>query len=294
MDEYLTFLIPRFYHPFPAFDDYHPTAKQYFPFCAVLKYLLASHEVGGEQSIALNDVISIVLGNDCDGTEPLAHYRALQPTGYTAQGDERRQIREALIFISQSSFLLWHKDRLYLDVLKGDMESARAVGKMLEPVVRPRGVDRDAEILLLGKDSGSLAVMPLITARQEPSDVIFTEGKRVRAMHLRTERSRSLRNAFFKQLAKPFVCDMCSSNLKQVYPWTDEMLEIHHLLPLASALEITGKGTSLQDVVALCPNCHKSVHVYYKEWLNRRIQDDFRTRQEAHSVYQEAKGQIQL
>lgn len=38
VDEYLSFWIPRFYLPFPAFQEYTPVADRVFPLCAVLKY----------------------------------------------------------------------------------------------------------------------------------------------------------------------------------------------------------------------------------------------------------------
>jgi predicted HNH restriction endonuclease len=78
------------------------------------------------------------------------------------------------------------------------------------------------------------------------------------------------------------------------YPWTDNILEIHHILPLSSALLVTATGTSFDDIVGLCPNCHKSVHAYYKNWLNKYDLDDFRNRNEAQEIYHKAKMRIVL
>jgi predicted HNH restriction endonuclease len=78
------------------------------------------------------------------------------------------------------------------------------------------------------------------------------------------------------------------------YPWTDNILELHHLLPLSSSLTITTKGTSLADVVPLCPNCHRSIHVFYKNWLNSENVNDFRTPSEAFNIYNTAKQQVQI
>ena len=269
VDEYLSFLVPRFYHPAPMFQDYAPTAQQYFSFCAVLKYLLAAYqEQGQEPSLSLNDVFSLIIGNNCAGTEPLSFYKTLRPTGHVAQGDQSRQVRELLAFISQSSFLKWHRNRLYLDILSGDTESVQAFEPMMNPIVQARNSSQANEILSMGKEANIAFLSAASSARRQPADVLFTEGKRVRVTHLRTERSPILRDAFFKHLLKPYLCDMCVCNPKTTYPWTDNILEIHHLLPLSSTFVVTLAGTSLRDVVALCPNCHKSVHTYYKSWLN--------------------------
>lgn len=73
------------------------------------------------------------------------------------------------------------------------------------------------------------------------------------------------------------------------YPWTDNLLEIHHILPLSSSLALDGKGTSMGDVVPLCPTCHRSVHNYYRVWLNSNRVSDFLNKQVAVDVYGEAK-----
>ena len=90
------------------------------------------------------------------------------------------------------------------------------------------------------------------------------------------------------------ICNMCTCDMRHRYPWTDNLLEVHHLLPLSSAITITGEGTSLEDVVGLCPNCHRSVHVYYKRWFEKNLVNDFFSKDEAREVYQSAKREIQL
>lgn len=294
VDEYLSFLIPRFYYPFPAFQDYNVTDVQSFPFCATLKYLLATLPEPREASISLEDVFSLIIGNDCTGVEPLDHYLHLRHTGHAPVGDQRRQVREMLIFSSQLSFLKWRNNRLFLDILPGDTESSHAMEEMLTPIIRPRNPNQALEVLSLGGTSEHALDVAPNTTRRQPADVFFTEGKRVRVTHLRTERSPRLRELFFSGIRHPYLCNMCSTNAQRIYPWTDNILEVHHLLPLSSAITITTRGTSLADIVALCPNCHKSVHTYYKNWLNTHTLADFRSKAEAASVYQEAKGRIRL
>jgi predicted HNH restriction endonuclease len=70
------------------------------------------------------------------------------------------------------------------------------------------------------------------------------------------------------------------------------MLELHHLLPLTSAIAIDIRGTSLVDVEPTCPNCHKSVHVYYGNYLRTNNKDDFGSKDEARDVYCKAKEAI--
>lgn len=48
----------------------------------------------------------------------------------------------------------------------------------------------------------------------------------------------------------------------------------------------------LDDMVGLCPSCHKAIHDYYRKWLKANNQDDFRSKQEAMSVYLEAVREI--
>jgi hypothetical protein len=297
VDEYLSLWIPRYYNPIPRFSDYDPTAKQYFPFCAVLKYLLAQYEqTGGEPSISLDEVFSLIIGNDCTGIEVMEHYKELPPTGYTLLGDASRQVKESLAFVSQLSFLKWQNNRLFLDILSGDTESEQAIRSIVEPDLRTRNANRVAEILDLGRIIGTSATSAISSARRQPADVRFTEGKRVRVTHLRTERSPYLRRAFFESLTTPYICNMCECDLEQTYPWTQSsnILEVHHLLPLASALFVSPQGTSLEDVVALCPNCHRSIHVYYKTWLNNNRVEDFQSKKEAREVYLEAKEQVRM
>jgi predicted HNH restriction endonuclease len=80
--------------------------------------------------------------------------------------------------------------------------------------------------------------------------------------------------------------------MKKRYPWVENLLEIHHLLPLASVVKMDVIGTEFSDVVPLCPNCHRSVHMYYKDWLKTHHLDDFEDKAQANSVYTEIKSAI--
>jgi predicted HNH restriction endonuclease len=173
------------------------------------------------------------------------------------------------------------------------LQSIEDLKSVVEPLQHSRNNTQQQEILALGRVTTEIPRPVALTTREIPEDIIFTEGRRVRVTHLRTERSPQLRRLFFSRNPVA-ICDMCTCDTRYRYPWTDNLLEIHHLLPLSSAIAITGEGTSLEDVVGLCPNCHRSVHVYYKRWFEINSVNDFSSKDEAREVYQSAKELIQI
>jgi hypothetical protein len=138
VDEYLSFWIPRFYLPFPAFQEYTPVADRVFPLCAVLKYLLAKFLENGEASVDLQQVFSLIVGNGYDGTEPLEEYTRLRDTNRLPSGDEERQVREMLIFASQMSWLKWYGGALRVDIISGDLQSEEDLKSIVEPLQSTR------------------------------------------------------------------------------------------------------------------------------------------------------------
>lgn len=294
VDEYIAFIISRFYFPSPAFQNYNATSQQIFPFCALLKYLLSRFMETGEASINVQEVFSLIVGNRCSGSEPINYYLSLSPTSYSPSGDETRQLREMLIFVSQLSFLKWYDNRLHIDIIPGDLQNLAEIEQITTPIYQNRNENSKVEIISLGRVGNERLPHVALTTREMPTDLLFTEGRRIRVTHLRIERSPRLRRLYFLMIQEPILCDMCVCNTRERYPWTDNLLEIHHLLPLSATLSVTTEGTSLEDIVALCPNCHKSVHAYYRNWLNQRSIDDFRSKDEARGVYQEVKSEIRL
>ena len=121
--------------------------------------------------------------------------------------------------------------------------------------------------------------------------LFFREGGRTFRTHGKIERSPLVRKRFF-QTHPNAVCDACRLDVRRRYPWTDNILELHHLLPLSSTILIEGTTTSLDDMVALCPNCHKSIHIYYRQKLRDWGVEDFGSKQMAADVYRLAKGEI--
>lgn len=50
----------------------------------------------------------------------------------------------------------------------------------------------------------------------------------------------------------------------------------------------------LDDMIPLCPSCHKSVHLFYKIKLTEWGVNDFGSKKMAKDVYEMAKGTICL
>jgi hypothetical protein len=293
VDEFLSLFIPRFRFPFAAFNDYKKSEQLIYPFCAVLKYLFSNFLIGKQATISLEDVFAYIIGNNCTGLEPIEHYANLKRTSYKPNGDENRQVREMLIFISQLSVLKWYGGALFLDISPKDYEDYNGFQHLTNPFFTIPKQTREEEYLSMTSLTDEPVYQFKLQSREIPTDDIFIEGKRTRVTHIKIERSPLLRKLFFEKYPET-ICDMCVCDTKQRYPWTDNLLEVHHILPLSSTLSITGEGTSLTDVVGLCPNCHKSVHTYYKNWLNKYKLDDFRSRIEAKEIYHEAKISIVL
>jgi hypothetical protein len=292
-DDYFTFLMPRFYFPSPVFDGYTSSGKRVFPFCAVLKLLLARQKAGKEPKVTPDEVFGLLIGNEIAGTEPLEFYQGLNDSGYRPRGDEQRQLREMLIFVSQCSFLKWQGTTLFLDLLPGAEDALAYIEEVARPMVKIRKPFEAEEILAIGsvKDALVPAGRAAPQAEFEP-DMIITEGKRRAVTHLRIERSPRLRSMFFERLHKPVLCDACKLNAEKKYPWPNSIIEIHHLLPLASGIAVTGRGVALSDLRPICANCHKGIHAYYRLWLRREKKSDFSDFGEASSVYGEAKNLI--
>ena len=232
-----------------------------------------------------------LIGNNCTGNEPLDHYARLTDTGLTPQGDQTRQVRELLLFLSQLAFLQWSQPAtLYLDLDAFDATSHQRIVRMATPSTRIPEADRDAEVMKLCEVPSVTRLPFTLPGRELPDDQVFVEGKRVRRNHLTIERSPKLRALFFASFPTVPPCDMCDEHMQQRYPWTANILEVHHLLPLGSALRMEATGVRLSEIAPLCPNCHRSVHVYYSKYLRSQSHADFAGVDEARRVYSKAKA----
>lgn len=295
VDDYLIHLARHFYFSSPVFDDYNITDSQVFPLCAIIKYLVSQYLTGAKAFVSLEEVIDFIKGNGVSGSEPLAHYSTLKATGLRipSTDDELRQIREMLRFISQLHFLKWENPNIFLDVQSAD--EAVSIASIFEPIKLPRKVDAAQEILQLGSDAQQvLSFVVHDLPELNPFDKEFSEGSKLRAAHLKTERSGKLREFYYKHALDPHLCDMCAMDTLKRYPWADRVVELHHLLPLASPIRVEKKSSSLKDLVGLCPSCHRATHKFYSKWFRDNGVKDFRDYPEARNVYSLAKDNIVL
>ena len=282
-DNFLLSYINRFRFPFSAFDGYSPIGERVYPFCAIIKYLIALSQKGIQPCISLDDIFNLIVANNCNGYEDLEFYKRLTPKPHPINETAKRQLREMIIFVSQLSVLKVYDGRLWLDVTNPNAID-ELVNKFLIPYAIAPKENRTDEFMSLTKLSDGIVLPTIEIFTSDISDVEFIEGKRKRVEHFRIDRSPLLRK-YYRQINTQPVCDMCKMDTSEKYPWTDYMLDIHHLLPLSSSIAITTKGTSLQDIVGLCPSCHRGIHSYYTKWLRNNGQDDFNSRKEAMEVY---------
>jgi hypothetical protein len=86
-----------------------------------------------------------------------------------------------------------------------------------------------------------------------------TEGHRRLVLHLQRERNQTLvRNK--KKHAASLDCEVCGFSFGRAYgSAAGDYCEVHHLLPL-SEVEHASR-TKLEDLVILCANCHRVVHL---------------------------------
>lgn len=290
VDDYLFNYIPRFRFPFPAFNNYNATEQRIYPFCAIIKFLLARAECGDEAKVSLDDIFCYIISNNCTGFEDIDFYKKLSAKSYNYTDTERRQLREMVIFISQLSILKVYNGYLYLDAIEENAK-AEVLTKFLKPENRSPKADRIEEFYEMTSISQKIVVPTFEIFTADPTDVEFIEGNKKRVEHFRVERSSLLRK-YYRQMNPIPHCCACGTDMNVRYPWTDYLLEIHHLLPLSSTVAISSKGTSLADIVGLCPSCHRAVHMYYRKWLKANNQSDFKSKQEAHDVYIQAIQEI--
>ncbi len=286
-DEYLNFVFSHFQYPFPAFKDYNTIQKPTFPFVAIVKFLMSRKGV----PVTLDDIFSFVIGNECTGLESVEEYRLLRETSRTPNGDELRQVREMLAFMSQSSFIRWFDSQLYIDT-----DDYEAVLSTLIPfVLNERSGDPARDFLNITSLSNS--VMPLSfdidLKDRHVSEIYLKEGGRKFVSHQKIERSPLLRKWYFK-LHPTIECDACGILPEHKYPWLEDrnILELHHVLPLSATLNVSRTTTAMEDLRPLCPNCHRSIHIFYKLKLEELNIQDFTSKQMAMDVYESAKRSV--
>ena len=299
-DEYLHFLVEATTDPSPALTGWKVVAAGQpvrHPLCFALKYLLAKVAGLNEPVTPIYEVIGAYIDSGFSGAEDdtaflnLMHKRATyEQIGRNA---DPRQARESIKFISQISYL--HSDGSNI-IMSLSQEDAMNIFQDIQPISGPYGADGELEIQRLAalfKDGSEHDFFDY--KNTIISDVLesgFSEGSKVKKTHIVIERNSKLRTLFFDR--KPTtICDACSMDTKKKYPWVERVLDLHHILPLSSGTRVDSRtGTMLDDLVSVCPTCHRAIHRFYDGHLKTETRKDFLNEKEARDIYAQAKGEI--
>lgn len=298
-DEYLHFLVRASTEPSPALEDWRRDAQFRYPLLFALKYLLTKAAIARDTSASLDEIIGAYSRSGFDGSEDANQFipairsaATYERAGRSSPENLRRQARESLKVIAQISYLHVRGSRIIVTLNPVD---AREIFEDLEPTTGPRARDREAEIRRLAElfkgGSTNISFDYPNTVIDEVVESGFREGSKVKKTHVTIERNASLRKDFFA--ARPTaICDVCTLDTAKTYPWTKRVLDLHHLLPLSSGTRVEARGTTFDDLVAVCPSCHRAVHRFYDRWLDRHRRKDFSNSEESHAAYQALKSEF--
>ena len=295
-DEYLHFLIRAFTEPSPALADWKPDAICRYPLLFVLKYLLTKRAVANAPISTLNEIIGAYRQTGFSGTETdlefigtLKHSALFEKAGATAPED-LRQAKESLKVISQISYLHMQGQDIIVSL---DPADAQAIFQDIVAITGPKAPNREAEIRRLASLFSDGANEDFY---EYPNTVVndiiqsgFMEGSKVKRTHMTIERNQELRKEYFSAFPSP-LCDVCRLDTAATYPWTPRVLDLHHLLPLCSGTRVKQSGTTFEDLVPVCPSCHRAVHRFYDQWLKKEGLADFPNESFAKKVYHEVKS----
>ena len=299
-DEYLHFLIEATTDPSPALSGWRNSSGIYnlrHPLCFALKYILAKVAGVNEFTTPINEIIGAFIKSGFSGTEDDVAFLGLMPYRDTyideSTSFETRQARESIKFISQISYLHSFGGKIVASL---NPEDANDIFCSLSPIAGPREANGDTEIQRLatffrdGSEHDFFEYKNTILSDVQESG--FKEGSKVKKTHIVIERNSKLRDLFFTR--NPIViCDACRVDTKQKYPWSDRILDLHHVLPLSSGTRVDStRGTMLEDLVPICPTCHRAIHRFYDGYLQAKSKQDFLNENEAQSVYKLAKSKI--
>lgn len=300
-DEYLHFLVEATTSPSPALSTWSNKGGLRNPLCFALKFILTKVAVYGNPSSSINEIIGAYVQSGFGGGEAVSDFVNLLDSGvdfaslvvayrYT---DRFRQARESIKFICQLSYLHAHKSEIIATLSQDD---AASIFQAIAPLGGTPLADGNEEILRLAAHFKDGSVHDFFdypaTTTSEVSYSGFIEGSKVKKSHMVLERNARLRELFYSDRPTA-VCDACEIDTHTKYPWTDRVLDIHHILPLSSGTRVdTRIGTLLDDLVPICPTCHRSVHRYYESYLKDEHKADFSDKDEALKVYKDARSQI--
>lgn len=299
-DEYLHFIVEATTDPSPALSDWNdhvPSEEEVrHPLCFALKYILAKVAGRNDYRTSITEIVGTYNESGFSGREEDTAFLGLRPRDfYPIQmgAPNGRQARESIKFISQISYLHYDGEHIIASLDQGD---AHDIFQALTPISGPRAADRDVEIRRLasffrdGSDHDFFEYKNTILSNVLESG--FEEGGKVKKTHIVLERNTKLRDLFFSR-TPTVICDACHIDTNQKYPWVDRVLDLHHVLPLSSGTRVDSRsGTMLEDLVPICPTCHRAVHRFYDGYLKDESKQDFLNETEARSVYGRAKEGI--
>lgn len=295
-DEYMHFLVRAFTDPSPALATWGPGANFRYPLLFAVKYLLAKTAISVSPVASLDEIIGAYslsgLTGDEDESAFIAAVRSKAHYEKAGKSIEHRQASESLKVIAQISYLHIHQTLMTASLNPAD---AIEVFADLTPIIGPRAHDKEAEIRRLAglfrDGSTSIAFEFPNTTIDEAVESGFSEGGKVKKTHITIERNAMLRKEYFR-LHPVTKCDVCELDTAKSYPWTDRVMDLHHLLPLSSGTRVENSGTSFADIVPICPSCHRATHRFYDQWLSTNSRRDFEDRGEALSVYNQMKSEF--
>ena len=295
-DEYFHFIAQTFTDPSPAFQGWDPLVPRRYPLVFALRYGLAKLAETGFAELALNEILWAYRNSDFVGDEEYPQFADLAISGQVVEGPlpspESRQARESLKAISQISYLHYDGQSLAFSL---DRRDAKRVFGQVHPINGVPEENPDMELLRLAKLFDGDAAFQTFdlknTITSEAQNSGFEEGNKSKRTHITIERNSKLRDAYFA--AHPSaICDTCELDTSKRYPWAPRILDLHHLLPLASGTQVKQAGTVFKDLAPLCPTCHRAVHRYYDAWLRDQCRSDFESVDQARKVYGMAKTRI--
>lgn len=299
-DEYFHFLCSAFTEPSPALEKWRRDAEFRYPLLFSLKYVLTKVAINQSPVSSLDEIIGAYRTSGYKGTEDDEEFISIirsdisdyENAGRSINNDLRRQARESLKVISQISYLHTRGSEIIVSLNQAD---AHAIFQDLSAVEGVRAQDREAEIrrlaALFRDGSTSISFEYPNTIVEEVVESGFREGNKVKKTHVTIERNTRLRREFFATRPTA-ICDVCQLNTAKTYPWTERIIDLHHLLPLSSGTRVEARGTTFDDLVPVCPNCHRAIHRFYDIWLDSNNKKDFKDTGEARAVYHEMKAQF--
>lgn len=286
-DDYFHFFAQAFTDPAPSFQEWQPTAKPRYPLLFCLKFLLA-RSAKGQPVVPIAEILGAYEKSGFDGDEDQTAFLDLANKQWSSV--DHRQPRESIQIIGQLSYLSASSSEVIVSL---DNEDALGIFESLQAIRGDQEPDSEREILRIADlFESAVAELELDFAKTVVDEAVeagFTEGTRVEKTHIVLERNSAIRKAFFEKNPTT-ACDFCDRDTHDEFPWSDRVLDIHHVLPLCSGTRSDKSGTILGDLVAVCPTCHRAVHRYYTQWLKDQGKKDFADASEARAVYEDAKS----